>query len=76
MFADWTTASLARNLASADPDLSAGNNALPGTRAYDPMRIDKLEDQLARYEDHFSRHLHVMLERYGCLQVFFFSIDQ
>lgn len=64
MFASWTAASLARALASADPELSGGK--VPGTdnRAYDPTRIGKLEDTLKRYEDHFNRHLRILMDRY------------
>ncbi|KAJ5731970.1 hypothetical protein N7493_003451 [Penicillium malachiteum] len=62
MFASWTAASLTRALASADPDLS-GDKAPDGdARAYDPTRIGKLEDTLKRYEDHFNRHLRILMD--------------
>ena len=62
MFASWTAASLSRALTTADPDLSANNN--PDARGYDPSRIGKLEDPLKRYEDHFNRHLRILMDRY------------
>ncbi|EAS29437.3 spindle pole body component [Coccidioides immitis RS] len=66
MFASWTASSLARSLAAADPDLS-GNNAkqtpgLESSRSYDPARLAKLEDTLKRYEDHFGRHLRILMD--------------
>ncbi|KAJ5124010.1 uncharacterized protein N7515_007835 [Penicillium bovifimosum] len=62
MFASWTAASLSRALVSADPDLAGGK--IPGAeaRGYDPTRIAKLEDTLKRYEDHFSRHLRILMD--------------
>ncbi|KAE8387564.1 Spc98 family-domain-containing protein [Aspergillus alliaceus] len=62
MFASWTASPLARALATADPDLT-GNKALnPDGRGFDPTRIGKLEDTLKRYEDHFSRHLRILMD--------------
>lgn len=74
MFASWTASSLARSLASADPDLSGGkapaqpsngSRQAPGAepKAYDPTRLAKLEDTLKRYEDHFGRHLRILMDR-------------
>lgn len=66
MFASWTASSLSRSLSSADPDLSAKQGA-PGsdsTKTYDPNRLVKLEDTLKRYEDHFNRHLRILMDRY------------
>lgn len=63
MFASWTAASLSRALTSADPDLSGGKASNPDSRAYDPGRIGKLEDTLKRYEDHFNRHLRILMDR-------------
>ncbi|OQE31414.1 hypothetical protein PENSTE_c001G01224 [Penicillium steckii] len=57
MFASWTAASLSRALASADPD-----QTVEDSRGYDPSRIDKLEDTLKRYEDHFNRHLRILMD--------------
>ncbi|PGH35925.1 hypothetical protein GX50_01250 [[Emmonsia] crescens] len=68
MFASWTASSLSRSLVSADPDLS-GPNSKPNvsgsdaTKAYDPTRLGKLEDTLKRYEDHFNRHLRILMDR-------------
>lgn len=65
MFATWTAASLARSMSTADPDLSAGAPGAPAdARPYDATRLAKLEDTLKRYEDHFSRHLRILLDRY------------
>ncbi|KKZ67553.1 hypothetical protein EMCG_06787 [[Emmonsia] crescens] len=68
MFASWTASSLSRSLVSADPDLSGPNFKpnVPGsdaTKAYDPTRLGKLEDTLKRYEDHFNRHLRILMDR-------------
>ena len=72
MFASWTSSSLARSLATADPDLagkgipnsgSSRQNPAEG-KGYDPARLGKLEDTLKRYEDHFGRHLRILLDRY------------
>ncbi|CAG8020771.1 unnamed protein product [Penicillium olsonii] len=62
MFASWTAASLSRALASADPDLATGKVPGADARGYDPSRIGKLEDTLKRYEDHFSRHLRILMD--------------
>lgn len=64
MFASWTAASLSRALASADPDLAGGKVPGADARGYDPTRIGKLEDTLKRYEDHFSRHLRILMDRW------------
>ncbi|OJD14777.1 hypothetical protein AJ78_04899 [Emergomyces pasteurianus Ep9510] len=67
MFASWTASSLSRSLVSADPDLS-GPNSKPSvhgsdaTKTYDPTRLAKLEDTLKRYEDHFNRHLRILMD--------------
>ncbi|KAJ5923991.1 hypothetical protein N7466_008178 [Penicillium verhagenii] len=62
MFASWTAASLSRALASADPDLSGEMATGAEARPYDPTRIAKLEDTLKRYEDHFNRHLRILMD--------------
>ncbi|KAJ5319983.1 hypothetical protein PENANT_c040G11045 [Penicillium antarcticum] len=62
MFASWTAASLSRTLASADPDLAGGKISGADARGYDPTRIAKLEDTLKRYEDHFTRHLRILMD--------------
>lgn len=63
MFASWTASSLSRALASADPDLTGNKHSNPDGRSYDPTRIGKLEDTLKRYEDHFNRHLRILMDR-------------
>lgn len=72
MFASWTSSSLARNLATADPDLAgkgipgsvnSRQNSASDAKGYDPARLGKLEDTLKRYEDHFGRHLRILLDR-------------
>ncbi|KAI1961465.1 gamma tubulin complex Spc97/GCP2 subunit Alp4 [Ophidiomyces ophidiicola] len=66
MFASWTASSLQRSLTAADPDLSAPNTKQPpgfdSSRSYDPSRLAKLEDTLKRYEDHFGRHLRILMD--------------
>ncbi|KAF1353356.1 Spc98 family-domain-containing protein [Delphinella strobiligena] len=57
MFANYT-ASLSRNLAASDPDLASSD----GGKTYDPARLDKLMDNLQRFEDNFSRHLKILLD--------------
>ncbi|KAK0255696.1 hypothetical protein B0A54_11011 [Friedmanniomyces endolithicus] len=57
LFANYTT-SLSRYLASLTTP-SADNNAAP---AYDPAKLDKLFSILQQYEDHFSRHLKILLD--------------
>lgn len=62
MFASWTASSLARTLASADPDLAGTKASGTEGKGYDPTRIAKLEDTLKRYEDHFNRHLRILMD--------------
>ncbi|KAE8417333.1 Spc98 family-domain-containing protein [Aspergillus pseudocaelatus] len=62
MFASWTASSLARALATADPELARNKASNPDGRGYDPTRISKLEDTLKRYEDHFNRHLRILMD--------------
>ncbi|KAF7186568.1 Spindle pole body component alp4 [Pseudocercospora fuligena] len=65
LFANYT-ASLSRYLAGADPDLAsspAPNASTSSSRtAYDPAKLDKLFSILQQYEDHFSRHLKILLD--------------
>ncbi|KAJ5569612.1 uncharacterized protein N7459_009042 [Penicillium hispanicum] len=63
MFAQWTAGTLARILVQADPDLAGEKAAGAENKPYDPNRILKLEDTLKRYEDHFSRHLRILMDR-------------
>ncbi|KAF1918238.1 Spc98 family-domain-containing protein [Ampelomyces quisqualis] len=67
MFASFTY-SLSRYLVTGDPDLVAQVNAelSPSTShraiVYDPQRVDKMFDMLAKYEDNFTRHLKILLD--------------
>lgn len=62
MFANYTS-SLSRYLASLDPDLASSTGNLGASKAgYDPAKLDKLFSILQQYEDHFSRHLKILLD--------------
>ena len=65
MFANYT-ASLSRNLAAADPDIAVKTNDAGGDASkasvHDPARLEKLVDNLQRFEDNFSRHLKILLD--------------
>ncbi|KAI5358008.1 Putative gamma-tubulin complex component protein [Septoria linicola] len=62
LFANYT-ASLSRYLAGADPDLAPPNTSTSSSKnAYDPAKLDKLFSILQQYEDHFSRHLKILLD--------------
>jgi len=61
MFANYTS-SLSRYLASADPDLLASNDGSTSATKHDPAKLDKLFSILQQYEDHFSRHLKILLD--------------
>lgn len=63
MFASWTAGTLGRSLSSADPDLALAKGSGADGKGYDPNRLAKLEDTLKKYEDHFGRHLRIMLDR-------------
>lgn len=56
MFANYTS-SLSRHLAAADPDPKSGPAA-----QHDLAKLDKLFSILVQYEDHFSRHLKILLD--------------
>ncbi|RPB09733.1 hypothetical protein P167DRAFT_554784 [Morchella conica CCBAS932] len=63
MFASYTS-SLSKALVGADPSL-AGPSARRGSLddvKLDPARLDKLSDNLAKYEENFSRHLKILLD--------------
>jgi gamma-tubulin complex component 2 len=73
-FASFTY-SLSRYLITGDPDLVAQVNASglannphhhkSSTNAqiiYDPQRVDKMFDMLAKYEENFTRHLKILLD--------------
>ena len=39
------------------------SNSAPSNQfVYDPQRVDKMYDMLSRYEDHFARHLKILLD--------------
>ena len=70
MFANYTS-SLSRYLAAADPRTStvatASTKGSPASdqktpAAYDAAKLDKLFSILQQYEDHFSRHLKILLD--------------
>jgi gamma-tubulin complex component 2 len=68
MFASFTY-SLSRYLITGDPDLVSQINALaPASHrasaqfVYDPQRVDKMFDMLAKYEENFTRHLKILLD--------------
>ena len=66
------TANVSRSLYSADPDLAsvAPVEKIPQSRQVsaasttdpDPNRITRMEDTLKKYEDHFSRHLKILID--------------
>ncbi|RMZ80830.1 hypothetical protein DV737_g2853, partial [Chaetothyriales sp. CBS 132003] len=60
MFATYTT-NLTKSLYAADSDLAA---AAPAGLAieHDPTRLGRMEDTLKRYEDHFNRHLRILID--------------
>ena len=60
MFANYTS-SLSRYLASADPSLSSDDGKNSSTQ-HDPAKLDKLFSILGQYEEHFSRHLKILLD--------------
>ena len=68
LFANYT-ASLSRYLASADPDLASQSPGSANKNAYDPAKLDKLFSILRQYEDHFSRHLKILLDALNYLAV-------
>jgi gamma-tubulin complex component 2 len=68
MFASFTY-SLSRYLITGDPDLVSQINALGPAQhrastqfVYDPQRVDKMFDMLAKYEENFTRHLKILLD--------------
>jgi gamma-tubulin complex component 2 len=77
MFASFTY-SLSRYLITGDPDLVTQVNAAlnpasnPRPNAarstantqfvYDPQRVEKMFDMLAKYEENFTRHLKILLD--------------
>ena len=67
------TANVSRSLYSADPDLTSAQlpEKIPHSRQVsssstvaeaDPNRITRMEDTLKRYEEHFNRHLKILID--------------
>ena len=72
LFAQYT-ANLTRSLYAADPDLASGpppDRTAPQSRQVstasstepDPGRIVRMEDTLKKYEEHFNRHLKILID--------------
>ncbi|KAF2664846.1 hypothetical protein BT63DRAFT_378381 [Microthyrium microscopicum] len=61
-YASFTT-SFGRYIQAGDPDLSDKQpNASTQQAAYDPAKLDKLDDALGMFEVNFSRHLKILLD--------------
>ena len=60
------TSSFSRYLLSSDPDLASKSSTKSSTTtsalAFDPTKLDKLEDLLLKFEENFSRHLKILLD--------------
>jgi gamma-tubulin complex component 2 len=60
------TSSFSRYLLSSDPDLasksSTKSSSTTPSLAFDPTKLDKLEDLLGKFEENFSRHLKILLD--------------
>ncbi|RMD40804.1 hypothetical protein DV735_g4332, partial [Chaetothyriales sp. CBS 134920] len=61
MFATYTT-NLTKSLYAADSDLAAAAAAGSLTIDHDPTRLGRMEETLRRYEDHFNRHLRILID--------------
>jgi gamma-tubulin complex component 2 len=63
MFSSYT-AHLSRSLIAADPELAAPSAAYDETDPpkFDPENMAKLNENLAKYEHNFSRHLKILLD--------------
>jgi len=69
MFATYTT-NLSRSLYAADPGLASEAESAAGGRhgsvtsvpEPDPNRIVRMEDTLKKYEEHFNRHLKILID--------------
>jgi gamma-tubulin complex component 2 len=44
------------------PSLSSQRASKAGQFVYDPQRVDKMFDMLAKYEENFARHLKILLD--------------
>lgn len=58
MFAGYYAANCSSRISAADPDL-ANNEA---GKAPDPAKLEKLDDNLKRFEENFTRHLKILLD--------------
>lgn len=47
---------------SVPPPLSSQRASKSGPYVYDPQRVDKMFDMLAKYEENFARHLKILLD--------------
>ena len=69
MFATYTT-NLTKSLYAADTELAASTQTASNPKQsqgasnidYDPGRLGRMEDTLKRYEDHFNRHLKILID--------------
>ena len=65
MYASYTQ-SLSRSLIAADADLcKPGSSTSTSDKSkveYDPARLEKMSDNLSKYEENFSRHLKILLD--------------
>ena len=66
MFATYT-ASLTKSLGIATQELASETNKVPSNKAnasleYDPARLGRMDETLKRYEDHFNRHLKILID--------------
>lgn len=67
LFAQWISTTISRSLTVADPDLSgpSANPKTPGAdpeRPYDPQRLQKVQETQRKYEEHFNRHLRILMD--------------
>lgn len=63
MFASYTT-HLSRSLIGADPQLASPSAQYEdgGDASFDPRKLDKLNENLVKYEYNFNRHLKILLD--------------
>ncbi|EGX49138.1 hypothetical protein TWF173_009109 [Orbilia oligospora] len=61
MFASYTS-HLSRALVSADPSLNPSNSGAISLGPDEAAKVEKLSDNLKKYEENFSRHLKILLD--------------
>ncbi len=68
LFATYTS-SLSKSLVSATQELASATSKTPpnlkqppAVVEFDPNRISRMEETLKRYEDHFNRHLKILID--------------